>query len=110
MINSLNPYNDEEGLSKSEEIQIAVEQSYIHPLRVAVPVYEPYSYPCVLRMEVINLTQCSHPGIAAEILHYAMKSANLSYRLIPIEKIDSWGKIIGRDPSELKSPFAFCTT
>ncbi len=68
------------------------------PLRIVAPIDEPYTYPCVINMtDVGDTTQCPYPGIAAEILDAAIRSANLSYELIPFEAVDSWGKIIGQN-------------
>ncbi len=89
-------------LTDTAQIQIAVQESAYHPLQIAAPVFPPYTYPCVLQMKVINASYCAYPGIAAEIMHYAMVSANLSYTMIPLDNVDSWGLIIGRDPGKNK--------
>uniref|UniRef100_A0A914VZH7 Uncharacterized protein n=1 Tax=Plectus sambesii TaxID=2011161 RepID=A0A914VZH7_9BILA len=40
---------------------------------------------------------CAHPGFAAEILHLALKYAELDYELIPFPVVESWGDIIGEN-------------
>uniref|UniRef100_A0A914XV64 Uncharacterized protein n=1 Tax=Plectus sambesii TaxID=2011161 RepID=A0A914XV64_9BILA len=98
MADGFDLYNRDDDVVDTAEIQSVVQEILRRPLRIAVPVFEPYTYPCVLRMSVINTTICPNPGIAAEILHYALRSANISYTLIPINHLESWGTIIGRDP------------
>uniref|UniRef100_A0A914WQC3 Uncharacterized protein n=1 Tax=Plectus sambesii TaxID=2011161 RepID=A0A914WQC3_9BILA len=98
MADGFDLYNRDDDVVDTAEIQSVVQEILRCPLRIAVPVFEPYTYPCVLHMSVINTTICPNPGIAAEILHYALRSANISYTLIPVNHLESWGTIIGRDP------------
>jgi hypothetical protein len=70
------------------------------PLRIAVPIYEPYTYPCIYNITVVSRsTTCEYPGIAAEIMATAIDaSSRFGYELIATDTVD-WGTVIGTNAS-----------
>uniref|UniRef100_A0A914XR97 Uncharacterized protein n=1 Tax=Plectus sambesii TaxID=2011161 RepID=A0A914XR97_9BILA len=65
-------------------------------IRVAAAVWAPSSYPCLLDIKQVEDANCSYPGFAADILHLALKYAEMEYELIPYPVVESWGNLVGK--------------